>query len=131
MTLTSIEWIALIFAVIGLIKLIVVIFNKQAWYKGVTKKVHGNQKISAIIFVLLAIIIFYYLLRVMNIVQIMAAMAFGTLLIGLGFLYLSKDLLPALDKAIKRKLGFWMWIYILVWIVLFAWTLCNIFGLRV
>ena len=128
MAFTAIEWIALILSVLGLLKLVFVIFNKTAWYNGVTKKVYGNRAVSAIVFVLLALVIFYYLIQEMNIVQIMAVVAFSSLLTGLGFLYFSKELLSVLDKAINKKFGFGMWIYILIWIILFVWTLWSIFA---
>ena len=48
-TNSPLEWIVIIFAVVTLIKLIVLIFDRKSWWP-VTKAVYGNKAISGIVF---------------------------------------------------------------------------------
>lgn len=126
MALTAIETIALIFALFALIKLIVVVINKKIWYNKVAKPIYSNPRTTAIIFVILAVVIFYYLLQVFSIVQIFAVLAFASILIGLGFLSFSKDLMPLVTKAYNRKFTGWEILYTIIWLILLLWALYEI-----
>jgi len=44
MPFTPLEIIALIFALITLLKIIFIIVNKQTWYKNVAKPIYENKK---------------------------------------------------------------------------------------
>src|SRR3989338_5509144 len=103
MALTPIEVIATIFALFALLKLIVVVINKNSWHKNVANPIFKNSSISIIIFVILGIIVFYYLLQELSVIQIFAVVAFTSLLIGIGFLQHAKELIPVLKNAYSKK----------------------------
>ena len=124
--MTPIEIIAAIFAIVGLIKIIVILINKKNWLP-VTKAVYGNSGTSSIIFFILAIIVFYYLIQAFTIVEIVAVVAFISLIMGLAFLQTSKDVLSMANKALNKKFTGWMWIIIIIWLILLVWTLYTLF----
>lgn len=126
MVLTSIEIIAAIFAILSLVKIIAILFNKKGWYN-FAKSVYGNTKTTSIVFVVLAIIVFYYLLQSLTIVQIVAASAFIGLLIGIGYLAYSKDMLDFMKKVYDKKISGWLWVYIIIWALIMLWTIYEIF----
>ena len=127
MALTPVEIIAAILAIAIVIKLIFIIFNKKAWYENVAKPIYGNTSRSAFIFVILAIIIFYYIIQELSIVQIFAVIGFSSLLTGLGFVQFSKELTPLIKKAYSQKITGWMWLLSIVFLVLSLWVLSEIF----
>ena len=124
---TSIETIAAIFAIFGLIKLLVIIIDKKSWMP-VTRGVYGNPNISAPILLILALIVFYYLIQELNIVQIFAVGCLFSLIMGLGFMSLNKELLSLASKIIKKNFSVWMWVYILVWMAGMIWVLYEVFA---
>jgi len=126
MPLTPIEWIVTIFAVIGLIKLIVITTNKQSWWH-ITKKFYNNPGLFGFIALILAAIVFYYLLQELTIVQIIAVATFVTLLVGFGFVGYSKEVLVLAEKILKKGFSGWTWFYILIWLILLVWALYEIF----
>ena len=127
MALTSIEIIAALFAVIALIKIVVIVINRRWWYKHVTNPIYGNPAVSGVIFAVLAIIILYFLLQELSIVQIFAVLAFAGILIALGFLPYWKIVGPALKKRHSQGFNGWQWLYIIIWFLLVLWVLYAIF----
>jgi hypothetical protein len=126
MALTAVEIIALVFAVLALVKIIVIIFNKDWWYEKVVKNVYtGNEKISVVLLIL-GLVVFYYLVRAMSIVEIFAVMAFTGILIGIGFFTYSKEVLSLAKKVYAKKLSGWMWVYIVIWVALSVWVLYSV-----
>ena len=123
---TPIEWIALIFAAVGLIKMIVILVNRESWLS-VTRKVYGNPGVWRIVFLILAAIVLWFLIQELTIVQIIAAGAFVTLLIGLAIMSFSKEMLPIAEKILKKGFSGWMWFYIIIWVVLLVWVLWELF----
>lgn len=126
MAFTALEWIALAFIVLGIIKLIVISVNKKEWLP-VVKEVYHKPALTGIVSVVLAAIVFYFLLQELSIVQIIAVMAFTGLLMVLGFLQFSDEFLGMAKKMLRKKFSFWLWVYILIWAVLMVWALKEIF----
>jgi hypothetical protein len=127
MSLTSIQWIALIFTLLGLFKLIFLAFNKKKWITFVTP-LYNNRKLSSIILILLATLVFYLLIKTLSIVQIMAVIAFTSLLLGFAAMQYSKEIL-ALGKIITgKKFGLGIKLYIIIWITLSLWVLIKVFS---
>ena len=126
MPLTSLEIIAALFALIGLIKIIVILINKKSWFS-VTKSVYGNPAASSLIFFILALIVFYFLIQELTIIEIIAAAAFISLLMGLAFLQVSKDILTLGNKMLNKKFTGWQLFIMIVWLILLIWTIYSIF----
>ena len=127
MALGSLEIITALFVMLGLIKIIVVLTNRKGWYNNVVKPIYSNKNISTIIFLILAIVIFYYLLKRLSIVEIFAVLAFSSILIGIGLMQYSKDLLPVFSRIYDKRLGSWKMLNILIWLALLLWALYEIF----
>jgi len=126
MVLTPIEIIAVVFAVLGLIKIGIIIINVKAWMP-VTKTVYGNPKVVSPIVLGLAAIVFYYLIQSLTIVEIVAVMAFTSLIFAIGFLHVGKDLTKMTNKMVKNGLSSWMWGYMLLWSVAMAYVIYGVF----
>ena len=126
MAFTPLEIIALIFALVTIFKIIFIAVNKQAWYKDVAKPIYENSKASGFIFTVLAIVIFYFLIRELTITQIFAALAFSSLLIALGFLQW-KGINSLVKKAYSQKFNTWAWLYIIIFLILVLAVFYEIF----
>jgi len=127
MVLGNLEIIVLIFVVLGLLKLIFVLFSPKSWF-GFAKGLYKSPAILIIVEIILALIVFYYLLQTMTIVQIMGGVVLGALLTGLSFAFFAKDSMAWAGKLLNAK-GFFkkMWLVILIWLALFIWTLIAMF----
>ncbi|MEK6872725.1 MAG: hypothetical protein AABW90_01800 [Nanoarchaeota archaeon] len=119
---TSIEILALIFILIAGIKIIVVLINPKTWLDNVVKKVYKESKLKILIFLILSLIVLYFLLKELTIVQILAVMLFLSLLTAVGILPFSKEISNIADKVYKDKnlikktlLPFIIWIILLIW----------------
>ncbi len=126
LSLTSIEWIATILIIVGLIKVLVILIDKKIWLNNVVKPIYSH-KITTIIFAALAGICLFYLLQELSIVQILASVAFSALLIGSVFAAYGKDLIKFASEMFRRKFSFWIWIYTIVWLALMGWAAYVIF----
>ena len=125
---TAIENIALILIVVSLIKIITIIIKPMAWYNGVVKKVYRPSKITPIIFLILALIVLYYLLQELTIVQILAVMLFTALIFAIGSSAYSKELINLADKLYKQKnIVKRSWLSFVIWIILLLWGLKELF----
>lgn len=125
---TPIEWIVTVFAALALIKLIVIIVNKEGWWP-VVKGVWGkkNRWLTGIIALILAVIVFWFLIQELTIVQIFAVMAFTALFMILGFMQYADDLLTLAKKMLKKRFSGWLWLYVIIWIILTLWALYEVF----
>ena len=123
--MTAIETIAVIFAALGIIKIVVIMVNKNFWINKVSLPIYGS-KLSSWILGILALVIFYYLVQVFSMVEIFAVMAFTSLLMGASLMAYSSELTSLVKKFAKKKFGTWMWIYMLIWLLLSAWVLYSV-----
>ena len=120
---------ALIFAVVVLVKLTVVLINPQAWLK-FTGPIWENHNLTLVIYLLASVVVGYFLLQELTIIQISAVMLFASLLISVGFIAYPK-LFFSIKKEIVYASGAKIlqenWITVVVWGVLALWTLWAIF----
>ena len=130
MASTPIEIIALLFAALILVKIGVIIFSGPKKWMDTVKPIYANPKTSSIVAVLLALLVFWYLIQELTIVQIFAVIAFTSLLMGLSFFQHSKEVWEMAQKMLKKNKGQFLgpeWLLILVWIVLSVWAIVAIF----
>ena len=124
--MNSIEIMALIVAVISMIKIIVILINPKYW-KAVAHVVCKNQVATTVIALVLAVVVLRYLLTELNILQIFATMLFLILLMAVSFSSYSKEMLQLTDKVLSNrdvlKKG---WVPIIIWLALIAWVLYYI-----
>ena len=125
--LAPIEFIATVLALVVLIKIIVIIINKKIWLDKVAEPVYKNSKASSVVLIILALVILYYLLQELSIIQIYAVVAFSSALIGFGLMRYSKEFLQTIRKVYSKKLDSWSWVSIIIFVILSLWVLNNIF----
>lgn len=128
MALTLVEGVAGIFALLAVVKMIVVLFNKKAWYEKVNKPIFNNAKSASMFFGVLAVLVFFLLIQEMTVTQIFAGVAFGAILMAFALMKYYKILMPNFNKIVNMEMNSWLVIYILVWLVLSLWVLMEIFG---
>jgi hypothetical protein len=124
--LESIEILALIFAVVILFKVTLIIVSPKNWLK----LVHTAHKEIGILFVaeiILAIVVFYFLLKELTFVQIMACLLLGDLLVIMAFTMHFHQIIPLTTKLLKEKRMHRSWIPILIWIALAIWVFVELF----
>jgi len=125
--LTPIEIIALILAICGIIKIIFVSANKKAWIK-FAAKFYKVPAISIAMLIILGIIVAYYLLLTLSIVQIVASFALLSIIGGIGAMIYSKEILDLANKIAKKKTAFKERAYVFLWLVIFLLVLLAIFA---
>ncbi len=118
MVFTAIELIALIAAILTLIKIGVVALNKKIWFNKVTKKVYGSKNSACIFFIILAVVIFIFLLQSLTLVEIFACMTLSFVLLALGFIQFNKDTIKFGERIMKKKFPVSAIIYIIFWVIL-------------
>jgi len=119
--MTSIEILALIFALLILIKLLVISVNPKKWI-GFSKKILNNKAPVYIIYVILTVIVGYIVLSTVPATEIGAVTLFISLLIALSFLPYAKKLnvfSEDLIVGIIKK----SWLPIIIWLALAVWIL--------
>jgi len=122
-----IEWFVFAFVVLGLIKFLFLFFNAKAWMK-FSLKLYKNPYLLIAIELILALLIFYYLLQSLTIVQIMAGILLGALLTGLTFAAYGKETIAWAKKILTAKSLFKKaWLPMLLWLILMIWTLTELF----
>ena len=127
MTFSIVEWFVLVFAILVLVKLVIVSFNPKTWLK-VAKSIYKNSAVLFVVELILAAILFYYLLMDLTIVQIFAAITLGALLTGMTFAIYHKETLDWGSKLLKGKtLLNRAWLPVLIWLALAIWALAELF----
>ncbi len=129
MAFTPLENIALILIVVSVIKILVILINPGSWFN-FAKKVWSNSGITRMIALILAIIVFYYLMQELTIVQILAVTAFVALTIAVGLGDRINELLKHYEKLMKnRKMLKDHWMYLVIWLALMIWGIKELFNL--
>ncbi len=127
MAFTSVEIIAIVFLALVVIKMIVLLISPKSWM-GFAKGIWGNKIVAQIVALVLAAVVFYYLIQELTIVQIFAAAAFVSLLLVIGMSDLVGRLINVYEKHIKNG-TLWKeyWLYTLIWLVLMVWVFIELF----
>jgi len=125
--MNAIEIIAAITAWVIVIKVLVILVNPKAWMDKVAKPIYENSGVSTFVFAVLTAIVGYYLLQVMSIVEIFAVAAFISLLMGLGALAFSKDVLKFAQEMMKKNGIKKAWLSTVIWAFLALWVLRDLY----
>lgn len=124
--MTPIEIMALIVAIVSLIKIIVILVNPRYW-KEVAHVLYKNQAITTIISIILAAVVLKFLLTELSIIQIFATTLFLMLIMIIGFSAYSKEMLQLADKVLNnRDVLKKAWVSLIIWIALIAWVIYSI-----
>lgn len=126
--MTAIEIIALIGAIIVPIKIIMILKGQKFWFETVTEKYWGNAVTTTILSLLAIVVLLFFLLRELTIIQVWASAVFGMALVSLALAPFSKYMLGVEKKWFTEtnvlKTG---WVAGLTWIALVFWVLYSLF----
>ena len=129
MALGTVETIAAIFVLVGILKLLFIFFSPKTWF-GFAKKVYSKPKVISFISLILAAVVLYYLLGAgITILQIFAVMTFMVLLVAVGLANHVKQILKFYEKKNFKKILAEQWLYMILWIVLLIWGLKELLAL--
>jgi len=128
MAFTPVEIIALVIIIFSVIKMFVLLVNPKSWMN-FAKGIYAKPNVTSFgAFVLGAIVLYYLIQSGITIVEILAVTAFVSLLIMIG---LAKEIGPLIKKyeAMIKKGNLWKeyWFYILIWVILLAWGVWELF----
>ncbi|NCN99366.1 hypothetical protein COY00_00765 [Candidatus Pacearchaeota archaeon CG_4_10_14_0_2_um_filter_35_33] len=126
MAMTSIELFALIISALIVVKILFLFFNKESWFKFVKTLYTKNNSISWLLGIS-SLIVLYFLLKTMTIVQVFAANLFFALLMGMVLVTYGTEFVKMADKIMKRKLPAAVLVNIIIWLVLAIWALVILF----
>ena len=126
MALTALEIIALIFVLLGIVKLLCLLVKPRAWFK-FAKAVYSYKYITTI-GIILVIVTGYFLFQELTMVQIFATFAFLGAIMILGIAPFAKDIIGLADKVLRRKVMQKAWLSTIIWLILMLWVLWEIFA---
>ena len=126
MALGAVGIAAFALVILGLVKFLILAFNAKTWMK-VVKFLYGNYVVLFIVELVLAVVLFYYLLQQFTIVQIMAVLALGALLTGMTFAVYAKETISWAEKILRGNILKKAWLPTLIWLALIIWTLVELF----
>ncbi len=126
--MTALEIIATIFALFVLVKMVVVLIDPQIWMKKVDEPLLGNPRLATTVYGVLAIVVGYYVLTRLYIVDVAAVMLFTALVMGVGMMPYSKALLKIAEEmsATRSDLLRNAWLPIVIWTVIALWVLTSV-----
>ncbi|MEK6937315.1 MAG: hypothetical protein AABW58_04560 [Nanoarchaeota archaeon] len=118
--MAPLEIISFLFALLILVKLVFVIFSKQTWYRNVAMPIYKNPKVSSLVILIIALIIFYYLIQSITLIELFAAMAFTNMITALSFMFYTKEFSELVKKVYSKNFKFTIFgiLYLLFWILL-------------
>ena len=123
--MTPVEIIAVIFAILVIVKMVTVWFVKPNFAMKMTKMFMSNRIIVTVGFVIVAAVIGYFLIAEMSISQIVAASLFGMIIYGLFIVQYPDEYLKLAADAMKNKTR--VWLPSLIFLVLSLWVLYEAF----
>jgi len=127
--MTTIEILALIAAVLVLVKFVLILISPKFWMKVATSLMKQNLLMQIIYFVLALIVGYYLYMAGVTIVEVFGLMLFFGLLYGFSMFFFPKaavDFIKDFPKN-RNKLILKAWLPWLIWIVLSLWVLYALF----
>lgn len=124
--MTAIEILATIFAVAVLLKLLILTVNPKLWMN-IAGTFLGRPVWTTIIYLILTVIVGYFVLTRVSIVDAAAVMLLTSLLIGVGAAPYSSTILKWREEMLSIGLRR-AWLGMVVWAALAAWVLYALFA---
>lgn len=126
--MTPIQIMALIVAMLGAIKMIVVFISPKSWIKNIVKPIYKTPMIASIAGLIITGVSLYYLNQELTIVQIFAVLLFFFGLMLMTFAAVSKEMIKLAENVLKKDGLIRFWLPILVWIILLIWVFYALFA---
>ncbi len=120
----AIEVLATMFAVLVLLKLAFIRTNPKVWMN-FARSMLRNSSVATLIYFVLAIVVGYFVLTSMTIVQVGAVMLFTSLLMGVGMAPYSQVILKLGEEMLSAGFGK-AWLSMLIWAAISIWVLYGV-----
>ncbi len=124
--MTPIEILALLFAVLILVKMTFITFAPKKWMK-FADKVLKKAHIFTWVYLFAAILIGFYIFQVFTIVDVAAIAMLIALLYGVTLMPYAEELYKVAHKKLNKNIWKEYWLQLAIWIVLALWTLKFLF----
>lgn len=122
--MTPIEILATIFAILLLVKLLLIIFSPKTWLN-IADTLLKYPIFLTIIYFVAAVIVGYYIFNAFTIVQVTSIIFFAVLLVGIGLIPYSRALIK-LRKEVSKNI--WKaWLAIGIWLIIGILTIYSLF----
>lgn len=122
MAYTPLEWLALVFAALVLVKIAVILVKPELWHRKVVKPVFLKGKATALVYFILAGGVLYILLQELTIVQVFASALFTGLLVGATMALYQEEVAEmsesVLQAGMEKSLP-----ALVIWLLLVLWVL--------
>lgn len=120
---TAVETLALILAILTLVKLLFVITNRKFFIK-LVKPLYNSSGTFSLVFLVISGIVLYFLMQTLSIVEIFAVTLFAAMLMGAALMTYGNDYLKIAEKLIaKKSLPWQLWLQIIIWTALSIWII--------
>ena len=126
--MTPVQIMALIVAVLGAIKLLVILVDPKIWLKNVVKPIYKTPMLASVLGLIIAGVSLYYLNQVMSIVDIFAVLLFFMGIMLMSFGVMAKEMVALADKALKKGILTKFWLPLIIWILLLIWVFYALFA---
>lgn len=126
MAFTPVEIIALVLVVVGLIKILVILISPNSWLN-FAKKAWGKPVMMKVVSLILLVLVFYYLIQELTVVQILATAAFVSLLLAVELAPRLGPILSRTKKISVIQILKQSWLTLLIWIILLLWGIKELF----
>ncbi len=122
--MTAIEVLATMFAALVLLKLAFIRANPKVWMK-FARSMLRDSSVATLIYFVLAVVVGYFVLTSMTIVQVGAVMLFTSLLMGVGIAPHSQVILKLGEEMLSAGFGK-AWLSMLIWAAISIWVLYSV-----
>ena len=127
--MTSIEVLATIFAIVILVRLVILLINPQLWMN-IAEALLSRYTVATVVYLVLAVIVGYYIFASLNIVQVAAVMLFTSILIGLALVPYSRTMLKVTKEIVGTRSDVFRkaWLAVVIWGGIAVWVLYTVFA---
>jgi len=126
--MTPIQIMALIVALLGAIKMVVVFLSPKSWINSVVKPIYKTPMIASLAGLIVTGVSLYYLNQELTIVQIFAVFLLFMGLMLMTFAAVSKEMIKLAENVLRKDGLMRFWLPILVWILLLIWVFYALFA---
>ncbi|MBI4118222.1 MAG: hypothetical protein HY455_01635 [Parcubacteria group bacterium] len=127
MQLSPVDIFATVFAVLVLVKLVVVLIDAKAWMKYVADPIYKNPNIAMGVYLALLALAAYYLRPIISAAEFGSVLFIAAFLFGIAFLPYAKETLKFRDAIIAKGLGK-AWFPVLLWALLAVAVLYGVYN---
>ena len=122
--MNSLEIISLIFAVLVILKILLLWINPK-WMTTIINKFSKWRNGMVGVILIFTAIVGYFVFANLTVVQVVPGILLGTFLMGMVFLIFPKNYVRMAKEVLKERKK--LWVPFLLWIILAVWTLYHLF----